>query len=292
MKGKARNVLGRGLDALIPTLPADQSSGGAIEVDIERITPNAYQPRDHFDADGLAELAQSIRENGIIQPVILRPYRDDYQLIAGERRWRAAQLAGLRKVPAVVKSLADDKLLETALVENIQRQDLSPLETAKAFRLLIDEHSLTQEDLATRVGMKRPTVANYLRLLSLAEQVRDALAAGRIEMGHARALGALEDPAAQATALQEVLRRAMSVRQAEHLVQRLKAAPATARRGPSPVDPNVVTAERRLQRSLGARVHIVIGRRGAGRIEIQFKSAAELDRLFALLSDDQQPARA
>ena len=154
-KAKPRSVLGRGLEALIPTAPLEASGGGGVmEVDIDRITPNAWQPRDYFDTEALDALAQSIRENGIIQPIVLRPQGEDFQIVAGERRWRAAQLAGLKRVPAFVKTLADDKLLQVALVENIQRQDLSPLELGKAFRLLVDEYKLKQDDVAARVGMK------------------------------------------------------------------------------------------------------------------------------------------
>ena len=286
---KRRSVLGRGLDALIPVGGGEHLGGGVIEIDIDRITPNRYQPRDHFDPEHLSELATSIRENGIIQPIVLRPHGDDFQIVAGERRWRAAQLAGLRRVPGVVKSVTDDKLLEIALVENIQRQDLTALEMAKAFRLLMDEHRMTQEDVAARVGMKRSSIANYVRLLALAEPVRNALEAGKIEMGHARAIGGLEDPKRQAEAVKAVLAGALSVRQAEDLVQRFKdvRAPSTGVRARR--DPNVIAAEARLQRALGARVRIVRSARGTGRISIAFKSDAELDRLFALLSDDGQP---
>jgi len=287
---KRRNVLGRGLDALIPSGPAETFATGVSEIDIDRIQPNRHQPREHFDAEALANLAQSIRENGVIQPLVLRPSGDGFQIVAGERRWRAAQQAGLKRVPAVIKNVADERLLEVALIENIQRQDLSPLETAKAFRLLVTDHALTQDEVAERVGMKRSTVANYLRLLSLAEPVRRALEEGRLDMGHARALGGLDEPAAQAQAAKDVLGKGLSVRQTEALVQRLKegqpepAAPKPAR------DPNVAAAEKRLQTALGSRVRIVRKARGAGRIEIQFRSDEELDRLFAHLTDTGQQA--
>lgn len=293
-KPTGRNVLGRGLEALIPTAPpqpapstAPLSAGGASEIDIDRIHPNSYQPRDHFDPEALAELAQSIKENGILQPIVVRPHREDYQIVAGERRWRAAQLAGLKRVPAVVKSVADSKMLELALVENIQRRDLTVLETSKAFRLLIDEHRLTQEDLATRVGMKRSSVANYLRLLSLADPVKEALEASRIEMGHARAIGGLEAPGDQVHALQAIVKGFLSVRQAEDLVQRMKAGKVVSPTAPARKDPNIVSAEKRLQRALGTRVNIVLRPKGTGRIEILFKSEAELQRIYTVLSEDQ-----
>jgi len=291
-KPKGRNALGRGLDALIPAGPAESLSTGISEIDIDRISPNKYQPREQFDGEALSDLAQSIQQNGIIQPLVLRPQGEDFQIVAGERRWRAAQVAGLKRVPAVIKNISDDRLLEVALVENLQRQDLSPLETAKALRLLLDEHGLSQEELASRVGMKRPTLTNHLRLLSLAEPVQQALDEGRIDMGHARALGGLEDRARQAEICRQVARDALSVRQVERLVQREKGGEAGEEPSKEPPrkDPNVVAAEKRLHAALGSRVEIVRGPRGAGRIVIRFRSDEELDRLFRFLTDDQQVA--
>lgn len=287
-----KNALGRGLDALIPSGPADAVSTGIMELDIDRISPNRYQPRDAFDAETLGELAQSIRENGIIQPLVLRRQGEDFQIVAGERRWRAAQMAGLQRVPAVIKHVTDDKLLEVALVENVQRQDLSPLETAKALRLLLDEHGLTQEELASRVGLKRPTLTNYLRLLGLAEPVKQALEAGRIDMGHARALTAVSDPGRQAELCQATVKGSLSVRRVERLVQEEKGrGPASPKTTKKPAkDPNVAAAERRLQAALGSTVNIVRGARGAGKIQISFRSDDELDRLFERLVDDRKVA--
>ena len=286
-KAKPRSVLGRGLDALIPTGPADIVGGGVQEVEIDRITPNAFQPRDTFAQEALSELAQSIRENGIIQPIVVRRAGDDFQIVAGERRWRAAQLAGLKRLPVVIKDVTDDRLLQVALVENIQRQDLSPMETAKAFKLLLEEQKLTQEQLADRVGMRRPTIANYLRLLALPDPARAALEAGRIDMGHAKALLSVEQPEGRMQVLQSILRGGLSVRQAELLAQRWKAGdvpvdtPAAPKR-----DAHIAAAEARLQRALGSRVRIVRSPRGTGKIVIRFKSDEELDRLFAAILDD------
>lgn len=290
-KAKPRSVLGRGLDALIPTGPPDMVGGGVQEIEIDRISPNAFQPRDHFTPERLDDLAQSIRENGIIQPIVVRRLGEDFQIVAGERRWRAAQLAGMKRVPAVVKDVADDKLLQVALVENIQRADLSPIEMAKAFKLLLEEQKLTQEQVAERVGMKRPSIANYLRLLNLPDAIRDAVDSGRIDMGHAKALLAVEDKAAQAQLLQAILRSGLSVRQAELMAQRWKAGEQQAETPQAPKkDPNVAAAETRLQRTLGARVRIVRTPRGTGKIVIRFRSDEELDRLFSVLLDDPQPA--
>ncbi len=288
-KAKPRSVLGRGLDALIPTGPSDIVGGGVQEIEIDRITPNAFQPRDHFGSDALSELAQSIRENGIIQPIVVRRAGDEFQIVAGERRWRAAQIAGLKRVPAVIKDVANDKLLQVALVENIQRQDLSPIETAKAFKLLVEEQKLTQEQLADRVGMRRPTIANYLRLLGLPDQAREALESGRIDMGHAKALLSVDDAAGRAQVLQAILRGGLSVRQAELLAQRWKAGEAPVQAAPPPrKDAHIAAAEGRLQRALGTRVRIVRSPRGTGKIVIRFKSDEELDRLFGALLDDPQ----
>ena len=290
-KQDKRRVLGRGLDALIPAAPTDTFSTGITELDIDRVSPNRYQPREHFDGDRLDDLAQSIRENGIIQPIVVRPMGEEFQIVAGERRWRAAQRAGLRRVPAVINHVTDEKLLEIALVENIQRQDLTPVETAKALRLLLDEHGLTQERLAERVGMKRPSVTNYLRLLQLAPPVREALEEGRLDMGHARALGGLDDQTAQAQLCKTVLQGGLSVRQVEKLVARAKGGgDDDAKKTEKRQDPNVAAAEKRLMGVLGARVNIVRGSRGAGKIEILFKTDDELDRLFQHLVDDEQVA--
>ncbi|MEM7245226.1 MAG: ParB/RepB/Spo0J family partition protein [Acidobacteriota bacterium] len=284
-KPKGRNALGRGLDALIPSGPADSLSTGITEIDIDRIQPNRYQPREHFDDDALAGLADSIRENGIIQPVVLRRRGDEFQIVAGERRWRASQLAGLKRVPAVIKNVTDEKLLEVAIVENIQRQDLSAVETAKALKLLLNEHGLTQEELAKRVGMKRPTVANYLRILLLPEEMQEAVERGELDMGHARALVGLEKAADQLDCGRKAIKSGLSVRQVEQMVQEIKNPKQDASSDSRP-DPNLVAAERRLQAALGSRVRIVRSAKGAGKIEIRFKTDDELDRLFEFLVDD------
>jgi len=281
-----RKVLGRGLDALIPT----QTTGEAemILVDIDRIRPNRYQPRQQFDRESLEELATSIRDNGVIQPLILRPDNGSYELIAGERRWRAAQLANLQRVPAVIKSVSDDRLLELALVENIQREDLGPLEVARGYRLLMDEYSFTQEQVSQRVGKKRSSVANHLRLLELGERVRQLLSQGKIEMGHARAIAGLKDPEAQEKLADRVARKGLSVRECERMVERARSGNGSP--GPSgskPKDPNVRAAEEALGRRLGTPVQILSGTKG-GKIQIDYKSAAELHRIYDLILSIQE----
>ena len=273
--------LGRGLASLIP-----QRSGGqpiTIEIQISRIRPNPHQPRKRFDPDGLAGLSASITEHGVLQPIVVTELIDGYQLVAGERRLRAAQQAGLDRVPAVVRQLADREQLEVALVENLQREDLDPLETADAYRQLIDEFGFTQDDLAARVGRARSTVANTLRLLDLAPGVQAAVADGRLTEGHGRALGGL--PAElQDRVLDSVLGQELSVRQTEELVRRLREpkpdpAAAPARR----LDPDLERVEEDLRRSLGTKVSLARSRRG-GRIVIEYYSDEELGRLYERLT--------
>jgi len=283
-----RPALGRGLSALIPDAPAATAppprDAAPREVDIDRLTPNRYQPRGHVDDAQLEELAQSIKANGIIQPIVVRPAGDGYEIVAGERRWRAAQRAGLLRVPVVVRDLADDKLLEVALIENIQREDLNPIEEALGYRRLIDEFNLTQDAVATAVGKDRSTVANSLRLLRLPAEVRAEVAAGRLSMGHARALLAIADEAVQRQTARDVLARGLSVRDVELLVKKLTSG-QEAPSAPEPAKPDVHTraAEERLRFVLGTRVRII--RKGkAGRIEIDFTSEDELHRLYEHLT--------
>jgi ParB family chromosome partitioning protein len=293
--GGRRSGLGRGLGALIP-----QSTGGAglLEVDVDRIAPNPWQPRLEIDEAGLAELMQSIREHGVLQPLIVTlADNDTYALVAGERRWRAAKAAGLLTVPVVVKETTPRQRLELALVENIQRQDLSPLETAQAYRQLIDEHSLTQEAVAERVGKSRAAVANALRLLQLPAPARDALARGLITEGHARAYLSCATPDLAAILLESILANGLSVRQAEELARRLNAAETeadakTATEGaetePAAVSvrpatrqlpPDAAAIEDRFRQALGTKVQLYKSRKG-GRLVIHFFSDDELTGLY------------
>ena len=280
-----RPALGRGLRALIPDVPPPAPRADTpTEVDLDLIEPNRHQPRRIMDDAKLEELAQSIRGSGIIQPIVVRRRGEGaYEIVAGERRWRAAQRAGLLKVPVVVRDVPDDKRLELALIENVQREDLSPIEEARAYRRLADEFGLTQEEIARAVGKDRATVANYQRLLALAAEVQADVAAGALSMGHARALVALPDAAAQRRAARDVRARGLSVREAELLVKRRLAPPAPPPPGP---DPHTKAAAERLRVALGTGVEIVRRRRG-GRIEIHFRSEEELQRLFERLTAPQ-----
>jgi ParB family chromosome partitioning protein len=281
-----RPALGKGLSALIPDAP-ETPRGGPIDVDIDLLSPSNEQPRVSLDEARLDELAASIRSNGVIQPVIVRRTGNTYRIIAGERRWRAAQRAGLLKVPVIVREIgegSDQQLLELALVENLQREDLNPIDQARAYQRLIDEFGRTQEQVAAAVGKDRTSIANYLRLLTLPEEVRGNVSSGEITMGHAKALLALSSEASQRQAAREVISRSLSVRETESMVKQL-GAPARAPRAAPSADHDVHTraAEERLRFALGTKVRIV--RRGTGgAIHVEFNSEAELNRLYEHLT--------
>jgi len=290
-----RPALGRGLSALIPNTPPPPSREQtapvdrprAQELDIDLLVPNPRQPRLQMDQTKLEELAQSIRANGVIQPIVVRRAGDQYEIVAGERRWRASQRAGLLKVPVAVKEIPDDKLLEVALIENIQRENLTPIEEAQAYRRLTDELEMSQEDIARQVGKDRATVSNYMRLLRLPAEVRTELNAGALTMGHARALLSLTDDVSQRRVGRDVIARGLSVRDTETLVKReLETTPSdTPAPEPQRIDPNTRAAEDQLKLALGTRVRII--RKGKrGRIEIDFTSEDELQRIFELLTED------
>jgi len=271
--------LGRGLAALIPQRAP--SAAGSIEIPLARIRENPRQPRLRMHDDALASLAESIRQHGVIQPILVTETIDGYMLVAGERRVRAARIAGLDRVPAIVRQLADRQQLELALVENLQREDLDPMEAARAYRQLMDEFSFTQEDLATRVGRARSTVANTLRLLELHPAVQDAIAASLITEGHARALGGLP-PEVQAPAVTTVIADDLSVRQTEELVRRLREPRVERTAVTAAADPDVERVEEDLRRSLGTKVRLTRTRRG-GRIVIEYFGDEELTRLYQRL---------
>jgi ParB family chromosome partitioning protein len=282
-----RPALGKGLSALIPDAPEPRMA--TVEADVDRLAPNDFQPRVHVDDARLQELAQSIKANGVIQPIIVRTIGDRFQIIAGERRWRAAKLAGLLRVPVVVRDVApgqEQSLLEVALIENIQREDLNPIEEALAYRRLADEFQLRQEDIAAAVGKDRASVANFVRLLRLPEEVRTEVASGRLSMGHARALLSLPDEADQRRTARDVIARNLSVRETESLVKKIAESGAPPREAapPRPADVHTRAAEDRLKLLLGTRVRIV--RRGTrGRIEIDFGSEEELIRIYEQLTE-------
>jgi ParB family chromosome partitioning protein len=278
-----RPALGRGLSALIPDAPAvPPAPARPLEVDTDLLTPNPFQPRTSMDEGRIDELARSIRANGVIQPIVVRKAGAGYEIVAGERRWRASQRAGLLKVPIVVRETPDDHLLAAALIENIQREDLNPMEEAAAYRRLSDELHLTQEQIADAVGKDRSSIANIVRLLRLPHEMRENVSAGTLSMGHARALLALPDEASQVRVGREVVARQLSVRETEVLVKKSIDPPPA--RSESQKDVHTRAAEDKLRFSLGTRVRIVRKRKG-GKIEIDFGSEDELQRIYEQLTE-------
>ncbi|HTB16130.1 MAG TPA: ParB/RepB/Spo0J family partition protein [Bryobacteraceae bacterium] len=289
---KQRKVLGKGLSALLPgrssssqpaSAPAEQPVATPARLPLSSIHANPMQPRTVFQADRLEELAASIRANGIIQPIVVRQHQDGYQIVAGERRWRAAKLAGVTDVPVVVQDVADPHMLELALIENIQREDLNPIETAHAYERLSRELGLSHEEIGRRTGKDRTSITNIVRLLKLPKEVQLLVAEHRISMGHARAILGLPDATTQIQIAEKAAAQNLSVRQVEAMVQELTAERAregSGHRKEQGLDPNVKAAIEELERALGTRVRIVELSEQRGRIEIEYYSQAELDRLF------------
>lgn len=279
-----RRALGRGLSALLSDKPAITNEE-MVEIDIDLIEPNNFQPRTTFDENRLEELAQSIKANGIIQPLLVRRLSGErYQLVAGERRWRAAQRAGLLKVPCVVKEIPEDKMLELALIENIQRQELNAIEEAHAYKRLIETLGLTQEMVAQRVGRDRTFITNYLRLLRLPEDIQRMVEAEQLSMGHARALLGVDEPEIQRKLAKEVGEKGLSVRQIERTIKRIVEGEATETVTAIKVDPNFKAAEDKLRRKLSSKVHILVNQKtNGGKIEIDFFDDNDLNRIYEII---------
>lgn len=278
-----RKALGRGLGALLPSAPSGGGDRGSLQIPIEQIVPNKYQPRNAVEPETLRELAQSIKSNGVIQPIIVRKAGGQYQIIAGERRWRAAQLAGLKAVPAVVSEVSEYRMLEMALIENIQRQDLNPIEEASAYSSLIEDFELTQEEVAHRVGKDRSTIANFIRLLKLPQEIKNRIQRQELTMGHARALSSVEKPKEQLELANRIVREQLNVRQTEQMIRSWKAdtkRPQGVSREIPKKDPNVRAAEVKLQEYLGTKV--VINQDGSekGKIEIHYQDNDDLIRIY------------
>ncbi|MGH7333328.1 MAG: ParB/RepB/Spo0J family partition protein [Candidatus Rokuibacteriota bacterium] len=273
-----KRALGRGLGALLP--PAEEVAGTRVlDLPVESLRPNPSQPRKTFNPEALAELVQSIRVSGVLQPIVVRPRGEDYEILVGERRWRAAQEAGLTRVPAIVRAASDAEAIELALVENLLREDLNPLEEAEAYQRLMAEFGWIQEELARRIGRDRSSIANALRLQRLPALIQDDLRAGRLTMGHARALLGLPTPAAQLKAREEILARDWSVRATEAGVRRSRQRPPRARRRAAEVE----AFEDELRLALATHVRVV-GTLLRGRIELRYRSAAELENLHRTLT--------
>ena len=284
-----RKALGRGLGALLSVESRPTDDTNLIQLD--QIHPNPVQPRTHFDEAKLAELSQSIMENGLVQPLVVRRRGSNYELIAGERRWRAAKTAGLSSVPAIVRDVPDEKLLELALIENIQREELNPIEEAGAYKKLIETVGLTQEVLAKRVGRDRSYITNYLRLLRLPEDLQQLVQEGKLSTGHARTLLAVSGEDHQRRLAKRIINEQLSVRQVEKLVKLKETTPAT--KSVAAPDPNVRAAEARLRRVFGTKVRIVQHPNlRSGRIELEFFNDQDLNRLYDLLTKSAQAATA
>lgn len=282
MTRRKRKALGKGMDAIFPGISDDQGSG-TREIEIDRIRPNPFQPRKEWSVEEITSLARSILSQGILQPLVVRRAGEDFQLIAGERRLRAAKEAGLEKVPVIVRQANDQQMLALALVENIQRRDLGPVEKAEAFSRLSKEFGLTQEEMGDRVGMSRSSVANFQRLLELPDKALDLLRSGKLSMGHGRALLGLEDRDRMNRLAVSAVKRGLSVREVEESVRRLNAAGSdTAGRKVRETDAETRKLQDSLQRILKTRVRIR-GRGGSGRIEISYHSLDELDRLLDVI---------
>ena len=283
-----KTTLGRGLDALIPKEtpevgPEDRS--GFIVAGVEEVSPNRSQPRKEFDDESISELAASIKEKGIIQPLIVRNTSGGYEIIAGERRWRAAQRAGLTKIPVIVKEASENEILELALIENLQREDLNPIEEATAYSQLIQDFGLTHEEVSERIGKERSTITNQLRLLRLPDEAKRALIEGEIKAGHARALLGIESEEKTVKVLVAVKKQGLSVRMTENLIRRLSKEKKSAA-GPMQQDLHLMRMTDELKRSLNTQVKIV-NKKGKGKIEIEYYSQDELDRLCRILLDKQ-----
>lgn len=283
-----RKALGKGINALIPDfemgVPESDEKGRvhSVELLIDEISPNRFQPRKYFDDDKLEELVTSIRENGVLQPVVVQKVETGYELIVGERRWRASKKAGLKKIPAMIREVSDDQALELAIIENIHRQDLNPIEEAEAYARLSDEFALTQEMIAKKVGKSRATVANILRLLKLSRNIKDDLISGKLSMGHARALLGLDNAGQMQVLRKEIFKQDLTVRQTESRVNSLKQ-PAPTKLVPT-LKKNIFIRdlEKELERKLGTKVEIAPGKKG-GKLVVTYYSDDDLDRIQDLI---------
>ncbi len=284
MMANKKPALGRGLEALIPDIEPEVE-GGITEIDINEIQPNKEQPRKKFDEDKLKQLAESIKEHGVVQPVIVKKEGEFYSLIAGERRWRAARIAGIRKIPAIIKDFTNNEVMEISLIENLQREDLNPIEEAEAYARLINEFNMTQEDIANKIGKSRSAVANILRLINLDERVRKFVYEDVLSEGHARALINIDDKDVQYETAKKIIDENLNVRQSEKLVKKILLSKIIEkRRKPQKKnEPYINDIQEKLKNHLGTKVRVTYGRK-KGKIEIEYYSYDDLERLMNLLN--------
>jgi ParB family chromosome partitioning protein len=280
-----KKALGKGLDAFIPEEFGIIKEERYAELGVEQLKPNPLQPRMKFDDQAIDELAQSIKESGIVQPVLVVPDDGQYKIIVGERRWRAAQKAGLKKIPVMIRNLPPEKQLEVSIIENIHREDLNPMELAHAYHRMSSEMNYTQQDIAEKVGKDRTSVTNYLRLLKLPQEIRDSLVEKDLSMGHARALLALEEPEVQLAAFRQIIDKGLSVRNAEKLVNRMKERPPRVQR--SLGDPDLQALKEEMVKVLGTKV-LISGNRNKGALKIFYFSLDDLNRIFARIKGASQ----
>jgi ParB family chromosome partitioning protein len=284
-----RKALGRGLSALLGEENQKENEGFS-EIDLDLIEANPQQPRTQFTEENLNDLAQSIKANGVVQPIVVRKKNGKYEIVAGERRWRASQKAGLQRIPAVVRNIEDDKLLELALIENIQRQELNPIEEAKAYKKLIETLGLTQELVAERVGKNRAVVANYLRILRLPENVQDHISNNKLSVGHAKVLLSVENPEIQRQITKNIIEMNLSVRETEKMIKRLSKGGDAVQKSEKlqpKTNANFKAAETKLRRQYGTQVKIVADGKGTGgKIELEYYSESDLDRIFQLMMSE------
>ena len=285
MARKLKTGLGKGLDMLIPTAPEPEEMQTTQMLKTSQVEPNRNQPRKQFDQEALEELAGSIKQYGIIQPIVVTKKDDYYEIIAGERRWRAAKMAGLKEIPVVVKEYSDKEIAEISLIENIQRENLNPIEEAQAYKTLIEEYNLTQEELSERISKSRAQIANTMRLLKLHEDVQKMLTNGALSAGHARALLGLEIMEEQLRIAEKIMNESLSVRQTEDLVRQINNPPRTTQKAKKP-ESNVFykDLERQMTEKLGTKVRISRSDSGKGRIEISYYSEDELDRIYTMIN--------
>lgn len=275
-----RKVLGKGIEAIISNKPSFTGDNNFMEIDIDDVRPNPFQPRKKFSTEKIKELADSLKEAGMIQPVVVYKENENYYLMVGERRWRAAQYLKWKKIPAIIKNVTQDEVIVGALVENIQREDLNAIEVAEGIEILIKEMGLTQDKAGERLGMNRSTLTNYLRLLKLPEAVKESVISGDISQGHARAILSLEDNTAMLNALSKILKNNLSVRQAEKLSKIINKEKTTAQ---IKEDPDLLKTEEKLARFLSTQVKLHYPKSGKGKIEIFFNQVEEFDRIYKLL---------
>lgn len=284
-----KQALGRGLSALIPGIKKEEviveKTGGVIEIGLDKIRQGKYQPRTDFNDVSQKELISSIKEKGVIQPILLRPIEDGYELIAGERRFRAARALGLENIPAIIKTVSNEEALELSLIENIQRENLNPIEEARAYERLIDEFNLTQEDIAVKVGKDRTTVANSIRLLKLPLDIQEKLVSNELSVGHAKVILGMENPSDQRIAVENIIKNGLSVRDTERYVANIKEPPVHKRRM-AYKDTHVIAMEEHMQRVLGTQVKICQGKK-KGKIEIEYYSQEDLQRISEFFGIEQ-----